>query len=309
MEMRSIIVAFVCAWGACSAYGQALLGSQILVCDQADQSIKIYDGERQVWKWTAAADPAIPKAIRGRFAQNVAECKPVEGGRKIAMVSCGSVWAVIDHATTNAVAWGKASGWCHSIESLSEERIAVVSTGGPNGSALFLFDVKGDAAKNPARQRMKRFPFDMPHGLHWDGSRLWVVDTPGLHCCKVGCDVAGDFTLEIEKSWLFKELGVIHGHDLRPTAVNGVPYLVLTTHEKVLFFNLQKQAWDSSRFIERVDVKAFDPNGEGRYLVTTARTKWWTDTLEIYDEQSGFRNALTIPGAKIYKGRWYKADL
>ena len=324
--MRRIIVAFACVWCAStsSAYEfkvkvgprdksemeeESLGDGRIVICDQADQSIKIYDGERVVWKWTAAADPAIPKAIRGRFAQNVAECKPVEGGRKIAMVSCGSVWAVIDHATTNAVAWGKASGWCHSIESLSEERIAVVSTGGPNGSALFLFDVKGDAATNPARQRMKRFPFDMPHGLHWDGSRLWVVDTPGLHCCKVGCDVAGDFTLEIEKSWLFKELGVIHGHDLRPTAVNGVPYLVLTTHEKVLFFNLQKQAWDSSRFIERVDVKAFDPNGQGQYLATVARTKWWTDTLEIYDEQSGFRDALTIPGAKIYKGRWYKADL
>ena len=305
MKTRSIIAAFVCAWGACAA-AVSLAGDEkpIIPCDQADQTIKIYEGGRLGWKWAAADNPTIPRAACAGFAGNVAECKSVDGGRKIAMVSCGSRWAVIDRATTNAVAWGEAPGWCHSIETLPDDRIAVVSTGGPDGSAVFLFDVKGDAATNPARQRMKRFPFDMPHGLHWDGRRLWVVDTPGLHQCKVGCDAAGDFTLEVEKSWLFNDLGVFRGHDLRPTSVNGVPYLVLTTHEKVLFFNLQTQAWDSSRFIERLDVKGFDPNGQGQYLATVARTKWWTDTLEIYDEKSGFREALTIPGAKIYKARW-----
>ena len=278
---------------------------QIVVCDQADQSIKIYDGEREVWKWTAADDPAIPAGDRGGFACNVAECKACDGGRAIAMVSCGSRWAVVDRMTKRARAWGRNPGWGHSIEVLPDDRVAVVSTGGDGGSAVFLYDVKGAAGTDPAKQRMRRFAFDMPHGLHWDGGRLWVVDTPGLHRCKVGRDAAGEFTLEVERSWLFKELGVIHGHDLRPVTIGGVPHLVLTTQEKVLFFDLGRLAWDENRFIDRRDVKTFDPNEDASgYLVTVARTRWWTDTIEIYDAKSGFRDYRTFPGAKIYKARW-----
>ena len=47
MKTRSIIAAFVCAWGACAA-AVSLAGDEkpIIVCDQADQTIKIYEGGR-----------------------------------------------------------------------------------------------------------------------------------------------------------------------------------------------------------------------------------------------------------------------
>ena len=161
---------------------------------------------------------------------------------------------------------------------------------------------------NPSRQKKSVLKFDSPHGLHWDGKKLWVVDTPGLHRCAVKRGKDGEPVAEVERSWLFASLGVIHGHDLRP--VPGSSLLALTTHEKVLFFDLKKERWREELFIERADVKAFDPAPDGRnFLVTTAKTKWWTDSLElcVVDQKGGgatFRPCRVIPGARIYKARW-----
>ena len=221
------------------------------------------------------------------------------------MVACGGRWAVIDRKANKAVAWGKNDGWGHSIELLPDDIVAVVSTGGNNGTAAFLFDIKGEAALDPYKQKGKRFQFDMPHGLHWDSGakKLYVVDTPGLHLCKAGRNKKGELLLEVEKTWAFKDLGVIHGHDLRPVPCTS--QIVMTTHEKVLFFDMKKGEWLKDKFIDRQDVKAFDPAADGKtFLVSVAKTKWWTDTLEIWDEKGGFRKLRTFAGAKIYKARW-----
>ena len=59
-------------------------------------------------------------------------------------------------------------------------------------------------------------------------------------------------------------------------------------------------------------VKAFDPSPDGKsFLVTTAKTKWWTDSLEVCTPgkdggETVFAPALVLPGAKIYKARWVK---
>lgn len=283
----------------------AVTADDIVVCDQADQAIKIYDGSRMLWKWTGAADPVIPQGDKGGFAGNVADCKAYDGGKKIAMVACGGRWAVIDRKANKAVAWGKNDGWGHSIELLPDDIVAVVSTGGNNGTAAFLFDIKGEAALDPYKQKGKRFQFDMPHGLHWDSGakKLYVVDTPGLHLCKAGRNKKGELLLEVEKTWAFKDLGVIHGHDLRPVPCTS--QIVMTTHEKILFFDMKKGEWLKDKFIDRQDVKAFDPAADGKtFLVSVAKTKWWTDTLEIWDEKGGFRKLRTFAGAKIYKARW-----
>ena len=293
------------AWGRLAAMPKRA----IVVCDQLKQTIDIYDASgSNVWRWTASGDPGIAKSHRSAFANNVAECKSFDGGRKIGMVSCGGRWAIIDRATCRIEAWGVNGGWGHSIERVGKNVVAVVSTGGKGGNSLFLFDISGDAAMNPSRQKKSVLKFDSPHGLHWDGKKLWVVDTPGLHRCAVKRGKDGEPVAEVERSWLFASLGVIHGHDLRP--VPGSSLLALTTHEKVLFFDLKKERWREELFIERADVKAFDPAPDGRnFLVTTAKTKWWTDSLElcVVDRKGGgatFRPCRVIPGARIYKARW-----
>ena len=74
---------------------------------------------------------------------------------------------------------------------------------------------------------------------------------------------------------------------------------------------MKTESWREDLFIERRDVKAFDPAPDGKsFLVTTAKTKWWTDSLEICTPgkkgQAAFTPSLVIPGAKIYKARWVK---
>ena len=40
--------------------------------------------------------------------------------------------------------------------------------------------------------------------------------------------------------------------------------LAMTTHEKVLFFDMKTESWREDMFIERQDVKAFDPAPDGK---------------------------------------------
>ena len=241
---------------------------------------------------------------------NVAESKPFAGGSKIGMVSCGGRWAVIDRAAHKVTAWGRCNGWAHSIEMVGPDVVAVVSTGGTGGNSLFLFDITGDMAMNPYRQKKSTLQFDSPHGLHYDGKNLWLVDTPGLHRCSISRDAEGVPVAKVEKTWPFSELGVAHGHDLRPVPCTNL--LAMTTHEKVLFFDMKTESWREDMFIERQDVKAFDPAPDGKsFLVTTAKTKWWTDSLEIFTSgkkggEPVFSPSLVLPGAKIYKARWVK---
>nr|MCR5838224.1 hypothetical protein [Kiritimatiellia bacterium] len=238
------------------------------------------------------------------------ESKPFAGGAKIGMVSCGGRWAVIDRSKREAVAWGKCKGWAHSIELIGPDVVAVVSTGGSGGNSLFLFDISGEAAMNPSKQKQSVLKFDSPHGLHYDGKSLWLVDTPGLHRCSISRGADGAPVAKVEKTWPFAELGVIHGHDLRP--VPRTSLLAMTTHEKVLFFDMKAESWRKDLFIEKQDVKAFDPAPDGKsFLVTMAKTRWWTDSLEKCTpgkagEEPAFAPSLVIPGAKIYKARWVK---
>ena len=92
----------------------------------------------------------------------------------------------------------------------------------------------------------------------------------------------------------------------------GTSLLAITTNEKVLFFDMATEKWREDLFVERVGVKGFDPSPDGKsFLVTTAKTKWWTDSLElcVLGENGGkavFSPFRTIPGARIYKARWVK---
>ena len=292
--------------GICAAQSGA---GEIVLCDQLKQTIDIYNADgSNIWRWCAKDDSGLRGGDKGAFMNNVAEAKPFAGGTKIGMVSCGGRWAVIDREKCAAVAWGRGKGLAHSIEMVGPDVVAVVSTDG--GNSLYLFDISGDAAMNPYRQKTSALSFDSPHGLHYDGKSLWLVDTPGLHRCTVSRDADGTPVAKVEKTWPFAELGVIHGHDLRP--VPRTTLLAMTTHEKVLFFDMKTESWREDMFIERRDVKAFDPAPDGKsFLVTTAKTKWWTDSLEICTpsekgEAAVFTPSLVLPGAKIYKARWVK---
>lgn len=310
MHLKFALSAAIAAM-VCVPPSFAAAAPEIVVCDQLNQTIDIYDAAgSNVWRWTAADDPGIPGKFKGAFAGNVAEAKSVDGGKKILMVACGGRWAVIDRATCRATAWGTNTGWSHSIELAGKDVVAVVSTGGGGGNSLFLFDISGEAAMKPELQKQSVLAFDSPHGLHYDGKWLWLIDTPGLHRCALSRGKDGAPAATVEKTWPFAPLGTSDGHDLRP--VPGTSLLAITTNEKILFFDMATEKWREDIFVDRPAVKGFDPSPDGRsFLVTTAKTKWWTDSLELcmLDEKGGkaaFTPFRTIPGARIYKARWVK---
>lgn len=285
--------------------------AEILLCNQKEQTIDIYDSlGTNVWRWCAKDDLGLPNGDKRAFMRNVAESKPFDGGLRIGMVTCGGRWAIIDRKKCKAVAWGRCKGWAHSIELVGSGVVAVVSTGGSGGNSLFLFDISGDAAMDPSKQKKSALKFNSPHGLHYDGMSLWLVDTIGLHRCSISRNVDCAPVAKVEETWHFSQLGVIHGHDLRP--VPRTSLLCMTTHEKVLFFDMNSSSWRKDLFIDRQDVKAFDPAPDGKsFLVTKAKVKWWTDSLEtcVFADDGRdvkFEASLVVPGAKMYKARWVK---
>ena len=284
----------------------------LVVCDQADQSIKIYRGTEVVWRWAGAEDTTIPSDDRSGFSGNVAECKIVKNGTAVAMAANGGRWAIVALAETNVLAWGKSNGWPHSIELLPNDIVAVAATdtSNPENKGVYLYDISGAKATSPNLQNRTQFAMDNPHGFHWDGEsgRLYVSDTEGLHRCRVGYD-GTTFSFEVEQTWPIAPLGLTYAHDLRP--VPGSRLLAMTTYEQIVFFDMDSLDLRRDLTIWRMDAKCFDPHRDGKHFLVTVpkdgfSPTWCTDTIETYSADESFRVYLTIPGSKLYKARWVR---
>lgn len=264
----------------------------VVVCDQADQAIKIYHGTNCVWTWSDS-----------KYNGNVAECKPMNGNRWIGVAVNNGRWCIIDRGTKELVTYGTTPGMPHSIELLPNDIVAVAATdtsGDQVNKGVYLFDISGGGE---AKNRTK-FPVDNPHGFHWDpvAERLYVTDTYRLNRCIVGY-AEGVFSFEVEKSWAVAPMGLTYVHDLRP--VVGTTQLVLTTYEKVVYFDMEKEAWVPEKFFYCSDTKCADPAPDGwKLLLSIPQTSWITDTIIVYTPEYGFEGYVTIPGAKMYKARW-----
>lgn len=281
----------------------------VVICDQADNSVKIVRGTEVIWRWNGTEDPTLPEDMRSSFTSAPTECKVLGGGKYIAMVASG--WAIIDVATTNAVAYGKCKGSPHSIEVLPNDIVVVASTDTWAWTHLgvFFYDISGSRAKSPSSQNRTYFWMDNPHGFYWDDTekRLYISDTQGLHRCIYGYD-GNTFTFEVERTWKIAELGLTYGHDLM--LIPGTRTLAMTTFEQIIFFDLDKQDWIKDKLLWRADAKAFDPHRDGEhFLVTVPKAgfdpKWTTDTVDTYSRTEGFRTYFVLPGSKIYKARWF----
>jgi hypothetical protein len=96
--------------------------------------------------------------------------------------------------------------------------------------------------------------------------------------------------------------------------VPGRDILSMTTHEKVIFFDLNKKEWINEMALFVPDAKGFDVAPDGKtYLLTVANhlfnPPWTTDTLHYYTEETGYRVFHRIIGGKFYKARWFPYEL
>ena len=301
----------------------------IIVCDGADHAVKIYRGSEVVWKWKASTDPALAgnthNDIRGRF-NGLTETRVCDyNGRKVVAISSSNcAWAIVDIATTNAIAYGysRTAGQSvrntimpHSIDLLPNDIVAVASTytidqNEPETKyGCYFYHIAGDKAKrydDPAVQGATFFSIENPHGFYWDDqdNKLYVSSSEGLTRLSVTFNEAENkFDIVEEKVFGIKELGVKWGHDL--AVVPGTRKLAMTTYEMTLFFDMDKEEWLLDEIVWRMDMKGFDPHEDKvHFLATVPRTEYVTDTLEVWTKENGFKEYLKVPGAKFYKARW-----
>lgn len=280
----------------------------VVVCDQADQAIKIYHGTDCVWTWKGSSAADIPSGSRGKFGGNVAECKPMNGNRWIGMTANSGGWAIVDRETKAVVAWGETAGYPHSIELLDGGVVAIASTdtatADQHNKGVYLYDISAGGKATNGRQ----FAIDNPHGFYWDAAakRLYVTDTYRLNRCTVGY-AGGEFSLAVEASWAIAPLGLTYAHDLMH--VPGTTQLVMTTYEKVVYFDMEKEAWVPEKAFYCSDTKCADPAPDGwKLLLSIPQTSWITDTLIVYTPEYGFEDYVTLPGAKMYKARWMPVE-
>lgn len=299
----------------------------IIVCDGADNAVKIYRGTEVVWKWNAKEDSALNEHsdLRGRF-NGLTEVRVCDynGKKVVAISSSNCAWAIVDMATTNAIAYGysRTAGQTvrntimpHSIDLLPNDIVAVASTytidqNEPETKyGCYFYHIAGDKAKSyqdPAKQGATFFSIENPHGFYWDDTnkKLYVSSSEGLTRLSVTFNSEENkFDIAEEAVFGIAQLGAKWGHDL--AVVPGTRILAMTAYEMTLFFDMDKEEWLLDEIIWRMDQKGFDPHEDKvHFLATVPRTDYVTDTLEVWTKENGFKEYLKVPGAKFYKARW-----
>lgn len=301
----------------------------IIVCDGADHAVKIYRGSEVVWKWQASTDKALAgnthNDLRGRF-NGLTEVRVCDynGKKVVAISSSNCAWAIVDMATTNAIAYGysRTAGQTvrntimpHSIDLLPNDIVAVASTytidqNEPETKyGCYFYHIAGDKAtsyQDPAAQGATFFSIENPHGFYWDNDnkKLYVSSSEGLTRLNVTFNSeANKFDIVEEAVFGIAQLGAKWGHDL--AVVPGTRILAMTAYEMTLFFDMDKEKWLLDEIIWRMDQKGFDPHEDKiHFLSTVPRTDYVTDTLEVWTKENGFKEYLKVPGAKFYKARW-----
>lgn len=301
----------------------------IIVCDGSDYSIRIYRGDKVVWRWCAAEDKTFAdnehNDLRGRY-NGLTEVRICDyrGRKVVAISSTNCAWAIVDIATTNAIAYGysRTAGqpvrntiMPHSIAILPDDIVAVASTYTIDQNApetkygCYFYHIAGDKAtsyKDPAKQGATFFSIENPHGFYWDdkNKKLYVSSSEGLTRLNVAFNRAENkFEIDEEAVFGISQLGAKWGHDL--AIVPGTRILAMTTYEMTLFFDMDREEWLLDEIVWRMDIKGFDPHKDKTHvLATVPRSQYVTDTLEIWTREKGFKDYLKVPGAKFYKARW-----
>jgi len=246
----------------------------------------------KLWSWRAKDHPEIPEAIRKTFG-TTSDCKPVENGRKLLVVSSGGGCAVLDLPSGKASWWARVTN-AHSIEALPGGRLLVASSVGATGNKLVLFD-----AAVPEKP-LGETPLHSAHGIVWDEQRavVWALDMDELCSYTLGAWDSPAPTLELKSRHALPD---DNGHDLR--AIPASADLVLSTHQHVWLFDRDKGAFRPHPDLhERPAVKTVEPHPQTGRLVVVQATKpnWWTDTITVLRPAA----ECCLEGEKIYKVRW-----
>jgi hypothetical protein len=270
---------------------------ELIVCGGAE--VVILDVSQQtpgkVWSWRAAGRSELPENMRGKF-ETTSDCKSVDGGRRILIVSSGDGVALVERASGRVLFYARVPN-AHSAELLPGGRLVVASSIAPNlpGDRLILFDLQ-----MPDRP-LFHTAFPSAHGVVWDDGRalLWAVGGDYLRSYRlVEWDTASP---RLEQTAEYR-LTDSDGHDLSP--VPGTDLLAVTAHNHVWIFNRSRHDFSlHPQLGGEADVKSVTTHPVTKQVAFTQAGKgvWWTDTLRF----AGPQKTVTLEGERMYKVRWW----
>ncbi len=273
--------------------------SQVIVCGGAE--VFILDVSQQppkkVWSWKAAGQPELPNSLRDKF-ETTSDCKPVDDGRRVLIVSSGNGVALVERASGRVVFHASAPN-AHSAEVLPGEALVVAASIAPNepGDRLILFDLRKPG------QPLFHTAFPSAHGVVWDDGRslLWAVGGEYLRSYRlVGWGTASPH-LDLAAEYHVPDSDA---HDLSPIPDSDL--LALTTLHHVWVFNRGQHSFSLHPQLGDVgDVKSVNTHPVTKQLVFTQAGKgvWWTDTLRFANPDQ----QVTLEGERMYKVRWWTA--
>ncbi|MBO7721557.1 MAG: right-handed parallel beta-helix repeat-containing protein [Kiritimatiellae bacterium] len=275
----------------------------ILVCERGSGEIRVYDAlvkmtapKALLWSWSARDDRTIPAADAAAFADRVADCKPAGADARIAVVSGGGRWAVVDRASKKALSWGRLEGEGRSVAFLPDGLIAVASTAkGGAGVSLASATAGGPAAMHPSG-----VPFDQPGGLHFDAKDglLWILDRSGVHAAKVVRGAAP----ALESAGSYPCEGFSAPCDLMP--VPNTRVVMATAKDKVRAFDLDRRRWLSENEVLVKNLNSYDSCGPVGPAVTVQAADGDGSCDVLIEKDGSARGYKTLPGARFHKARW-----
>ena len=221
LKSRKMVLAAVCSAAlAIESIGEPARPT-IVAAEQVGTRIVMLDPDvvapenaRIIWEWKPKNDPnVIAAGLAGRFG-NPDECKMSSDRTKILMCSSDNGFAVVDVATTNAVAcgyvpFGGKYANLHSISELPDGNVVVAGSEHPG--CLVVVDISTPCS---ATQPQSVLEYPGGHGVIWDWDRncLWATGTGKLSRFSYDRETK---TLTEEKTWAFpKGSESITGHDL-----------------------------------------------------------------------------------------------
>lgn len=280
-------------WIFLAMLSHACATDRLVVCgwDEIFQVDPTAKPATKLWSWKAKDHPEIPEAIRKTFG-TTAECKPVENGAKLLIVSSGGGCGLLELPSGKALWWAKVSN-AHSIEALPENRILVAGSTGA-GNKLALFDAR------QSEHVIWETPLPSGHGIVWDSTRsmVWALGFKELRGYALKDWQSASPSLEMKSTHTLPD---DDGHDLR--AVPGSADLVLSTGKHVWLFDRDKGSFRGHPDLKNKEqIKAIDIHPRTGQLIFTQAQKpnWWTDTLTFLHPDA----QIHLEGERIYKARW-----
>lgn len=299
--MKNIIFVFlsVILFLCCSSDNDAIIINEpvkipersIVLAEQATKSIVIIDADtyQKVWSWDAAKS-GVPTERQIWFS-NPSEVKPVYNGKYILMTASGGAVALIRIADSKLMYYAQAGSNPHSAELLPDGNIVAVSSTDTKLRTFVTDTIKGFGKFHAS--------YELPsaHNVVWDKKRNLLYTTQDRKLYSFTYNNDSNAPQLLDKT-LVMELPNTEscGHDLFPVQ-DKENSLWLTTNENIWQYNLETNKLEKIYPFYAVKSVSDSKNG---ILMLYPTTQWWSDGL--INEKG--KKLFTIPGAKIYKGRW-----